>query len=63
MNLALLQAGYVITIIPPVLRRDYLDSLRASNRGDNKPFIDLMVKMVYESQKDYSRILQTLDEK
>jgi len=63
MNLALLQAGYVITIIPPVLRREYLDSLRASNRGDNKPFIDLIVTMVYESQKDYLRILQTLNEK
>ena len=63
MNLALLQGGYVITIIPPVLRREYLDSLRASNRGDNKPFIDLIVTMVYESQKDYLRILQTLNEK
>ena len=63
MNLALLQAGYVITIIPPVLRREYLDSLKVSNRGDNKPFISLMVAMVYESQKDYLRILQTLNEK
>ena len=63
MNLALLQAGYVITIIPPVLRREYLDSLKVSNRGDNKPFISLIVAMVYESQKDYLRILQTLNEK
>ena len=63
MNLALLQAGYVITIIPPVLRREYLDSLKASNREDNKPFISLIVAMVYESQKDYLRILQTLNEK
>jgi Fic family protein len=63
MNLALLQAGYVITIIPPVLRREYLDSLQASNRGDNKPFINLIIAMVYESQKDYLRILQTLNEK
>jgi Fic family protein len=63
MNLALLQAGYVIAIIPPVLRREYLDSLKVSNRGDNKPFISLIVAMVYESQKDYLRILQTLNEK
>ena len=63
MNLALLQAGYVITIIPPVLRRQYLDSLKASNSGDNKPFINLIVSMVYESQKDYLRLLQTLNEK
>ena len=53
MNLALLQFGYVITLIPPVLRQDYLNSLKASNRGDNKPFINLMIGMVYESQKDY----------
>ena len=63
MNLALLQAGYVITIIPPILRREYLDSLKASNRGDNKPFINLITAMVYESQKDYLRIIQTLNEK
>ena len=63
MNLALLQVGYVITIIAPVLRREYLDSLKASNQGDNKPFISLIVAMVYESQKDYLRILQTLNEK
>ena len=63
MNLALLQAGYVITIIPPILRREYLDSLKASNRGDNKPFVDLVVSTVYESQKDHLRILQTLNEK
>jgi Fic family protein len=63
MNLALLQAGYVITIIPPILRREYLDSLKASNRGVNNPFINLMIGMVYESQKDYLRIVQTLNEK
>ena len=63
MNLALLQAGYVITIIPPVLRREYLDCLKVSTWGDNKPFISLIVAMVYESQKDYLRILQILNEK
>jgi len=58
MNLALLQAGYVITVIPPVLRREYLDSLKVSNRGDNQPFINLMIGMVYESQKDYMTTVQ-----
>lgn len=62
MNLALLQGGYVITIIPPVLRPEYLDSLKAGNRGDNQPFIALIRTMVYESQKDYLRILQALSE-
>lgn len=63
MNLALLQRGYVITIIPPVLRREYLDSLKASNWGDDKPFINLITGMVYESQKDYLRILEALNER
>jgi len=63
MNLALLQTGYMITIIPPVMKREYLDSLKASNRGDNRPFIKLITGMVYESQKDYLRILEALNEK
>ena len=63
MNLALLQAGYEITVVPPVLKREYLDSLKDSNRGDNNPFVNLIVAMVYESQKDYLRILQTLSDK
>jgi len=63
MNLALLQTGYVITVIPPILRREYLDSLKASNKGDNTPFINLITGMVYESQKDYLRILEALNEK
>ena len=63
MNLALLQTGYVITIIPPVMRREYLDSLKASNLGDDRPFIKLITGMVYENQKDYLRILEALNEK
>jgi len=61
MNLALLQSGYVITIIPPVLRRDYLDVLRIANKGDNQPFINFITNSVYESQKDYLRLLEALN--
>lgn len=61
MNLALLQEGYPITIIPPVLRGDYIDALKASNRGDNKPFINFISCMVLESQRDYLRLLRSLD--
>ena len=39
MNLALLQAGYPVAIIPPILRRDYLDTLDKTHRGDDGPFI------------------------
>jgi Fic family protein len=62
MNLALLQAGYPITIIPPVVRSDYIEALKASNSGDHRPFINLLSSMVWESQRDYLRLLQTLGE-
>lgn len=60
MNLALLQTGYVITIIPPVLRSDYIDALKATNKGNNIPFVNLISNMVYESQHDYLRLLKVL---
>lgn len=63
MNLALLQAGYEITIIPPVVRNDYIDALKASNKGNNTPFINLISNMVYESQQDYLRIIRVLSKK
>lgn len=61
MNLALLQEGYPVTIIPPVLRGDYIEALKASNRGDNKPFINFISCMVLESQRDYLRLLRSLE--
>ncbi len=60
MNLALLQSGYEITIIPPVVRNDYIDALKATNKGNNTPFTNLVSSMVYESQKDYLRLIRTL---
>lgn len=63
MNLLLLQKGYEIVIIPPVLRNDYLNSLRQYDKGNNIPFINLITSMEYESQKDYLRLLETLSEK
>jgi Fic family protein len=62
MNLALLQAGYPITIIPPILRGDYIDALKASNRGDHQQFVNLLSNMVCESQRDYMRLLKNLGE-
>ena len=58
MNLALLQAGYPVTIIPPILRRDYLDTLNKTHKGDNMPFIKLIIGVCYESSKEYLRLLE-----
>lgn len=60
MNLALLQSGYPITIIPPVIRADYLEAVKAGNREDFVPFINLVSCMVYESLKEYLRLLKDL---
>jgi hypothetical protein len=57
-----MQAGYPVTIIPPVVRNAYIDALKASNGGDQQPFINLLSSMVWESQRDYLRLLDNLGE-
>ncbi len=63
MNLILLQKGLVITIIPPILRGEYLSATKEGNAGSYGPFTNFLSSMVYESQKDYLRLLETLNEK
>lgn len=58
MNLVLLQAGYPVAIIPPVLRREYLDTLNKTHKGDNKPFNKFIAGVCYESAKEYLRLLE-----
>src|SRR5450756_2357303 len=58
MNLALLQDGYPLAIIPPILRRDYLDILNKTHRGDAGPFINFIAGVCYESAKEYLRLLE-----
>lgn len=63
MNLALLQEGYPVTIIPPVLRSEYLAAVKDSNTGNIAPFVNLLSCMVWESQRDYLRLLESLERK
>jgi Fic family protein len=58
MNLALLQAGYPLAIIPPILRRDYLDTLNKTHKGDDGPFVKFIAGVCYESAKEYLRLLE-----
>ena len=58
MNLALLQAGYPVTIIPPVLRREYLDTLNKIHKGDLRPFNKFIAGCCLESAKEYLRLLE-----
>ena len=55
MNLVLLQAGYVVTVIPPILRREYIASLEKAH-VDDRDFIELVARAVKETQQDYLRL-------
>ena len=57
MNLALLQSGYNIVVIPPVVRADYISALQETNKGNNTDFINFISEMVLESQKEYLKII------
>jgi Fic family protein len=58
MNAVLMQMGYVITIIPPVVRQEYIASLEKARGGDDRIFIDFIARMVRETQKDYLRLFK-----
>lgn len=60
MNLALLQSGYNITIIPPVVRADYIRAIQETNHNNFIPFVNFISEMVLESQKEYLRIIENL---
>lgn len=57
MNTILLRHGYPITIIPPILRATYIAATRAGNFGDDTDFLQLIADVVYESCKEYLRLL------
>jgi Fic family protein len=62
MNLLFLKAGYGITIIPPVVRADYMACLRSFQESQDKtPFLNFISNMVYESSKDLLRLLKHLN--
>ena len=62
MNLTLFQLGYSVTIIPPILRADYIRLVKQAQTGkkDDTEFVNFISCMVYESTKDYLRLLKRL---
>jgi len=58
MNLILLQEGYGIALIPPVLRTEYIASLEKA-RKNPEDFLMLICRCVYETQKDYLRMMSS----
>ena len=57
MNLALLQDGYPITIIPPILRPDYIMMLEKAHINDIE-FTKFIAEQVLQTQRDYVRLLR-----
>ena len=58
MNLMLLQEGYNIAMIPPVLRSEYIASIEAAHKNA-MDFLTLICRCVHETQKDYLRMLNS----
>ena len=58
MNLALLQTGYTITIIPRALRSEYMAAIKKSQVGskNERPFVNFISNMVVESMNEYLRL-------
>lgn len=56
MNTALIQDGYMLAIIPPVLRHEYISLLEQAHKND-QPFVDFIAKQVLESEKEIMRLL------
>ena len=59
MNLILINAGYCVVSIPPVLRHDYITALQQAQREkapSDAAFIKLIAECEIEAQKDYCRM-------
>jgi len=56
MNVALVQAGYAIAVIPPLKRADYIAALEKAHEND-ADFIALIALCVYETQQDLLRMM------
>lgn len=56
MNTALLQDGYMLAIIPPILRQEYIGLLEQAHTNDYS-FIDFIAERVLESEKEIMRLL------
>jgi len=61
MNLILVNKGYQIVSIPPILRNEYISALHASQRSKNpsdEAFFELVARCEIETQKDFFRMFR-----
>ncbi|MFQ5455016.1 MAG: Fic family protein [Nitrospirota bacterium] len=57
MNLILLQKGYCFAIIPPILRREYIQVIEKAHINDME-FMEFIARAVKKTQKDYIRLFR-----
>ena len=62
LNVILLQHGYPITLIPPVLRAKYIDATAMANKGDSRSFYQFMAARILESGREYLRLVRHLSD-
>jgi hypothetical protein len=61
MNLILINRGYPIVSIPPVIRLAYINALKAAQRDknpDDEAFIRFIAECALEAQRDYCRMFR-----
>ena len=59
LNTALIQDGYLLAVIPPILRLEYLNAIRRyQSSGDAEAFCQLIAKLVLESEKEIIKLLK-----
>jgi Fic family protein len=59
LNAALIQDGFMLAIVPPILRHEYMTDIRNFQLNNNpEPFCDFMAERVLESQKEIMRLLK-----
>lgn len=57
LNTALIQDGYLLAIIPPILRQEYIELLEKAHKDDSL-FNCFIAERVIESQKEIMRLLK-----
>ena len=58
MNTALIQDRYMLAVIPPILRQEYLAAIRGyQQKGVADPFCDFIAERVLETENDVMRLL------
>ena len=57
MNLILIQEGYLLAIIPPILRPKYIAYLEEAHASD-MDFVNFIGEVLRETQRDYLRLFQ-----